>query len=113
MKNKLSCTEKNDLSRKTAKCQIQYKGQSSATSLTPYHVEFDLEVPKNATDEAVLDVIFAGFNNGSGREWNLFRFSHIRSMSVEDMVAIDGNWYECDHCGWKKSDVLKAVALSV
>jgi hypothetical protein len=98
---------------KNLTCQIQYCGQSSSTDLIPFHVTFGLGVNDKATDEQILEKIFDGFNRGSGNEWNLFRFAHIRSMSVGDMVALDDRWYECDHCGWKKSDILNAVALSV
>lgn len=98
---------------KEVTCQVQYVGKSSANSNEPFHTTFGLEVNADASDEQIADAIFSGFNNGSGREWNLFRFAHIRSMSVGDMVAVDGRWYECYCIGWKKVDVLKAVSASV
>ena len=49
----------------------------------------------------VLELIFAGFNHGSGHEWPMFLKSKSRSLSVGDFVSICGTWYRCEGCGWK------------
>lgn len=49
----------------------------------------------------ILERIFAEWNNGSGYECKLFNDSKIRSLSVNDFVCIDDNWYQCASIGWR------------
>ena len=46
--------------------------------------------------------VFAMFNGGSGRECKIFLDSGCRSMSVNDFVCVDGQWYQCASVGWNK-----------
>ena len=49
---------------------------------------------------ALLDKVFAAFNHGSGEECDFFIGNKIRSLSVNDFVAIGGCWYKCESMGW-------------
>lgn len=53
-------------------------------------------------DEALLEQVFAWFNNGSGQECAMFLESKMRSLSVNDCVRLDGQWYQCRVVGWEK-----------
>jgi len=52
--------------------------------------------------EDILEEVFEQFNAGSGRECQEFHNTHMRSLSVGDFVNIEGQWWECAACGWKK-----------
>ena len=58
----------------------------------------------NATVATLLEKIFAWFNAGSGREHVLFMEYGMRSLSVNDFAAIDGQWYQCCSIGWRMVD---------
>ena len=49
---------------------------------------------------ALLERVFAAFNNGSGQECALFICGRVRSLSVNDFVAIGDCWYKCESMGW-------------
>lgn len=51
-------------------------------------------------DMDFLEQIFAEFNAGSGQECSEFLDAHIRSLSVNDFVKIEENWYQCKSIGW-------------
>jgi hypothetical protein len=55
---------------------------------------------KGAIATALLDKVFAAFNHGSGEECDFFIGNKIRSLSVNDFVAIGGCWYKCESMGW-------------
>jgi hypothetical protein len=58
----------------------------------------------------VLEIVFANWNNGSGSECPEFLASKVRSLSVGDYVAVDGQWHRCEGIGWSevsKDDVAK------
>ncbi len=80
---------------------VQYAGFRSV-----FKTEFTLagEFERTHKDIDILEIIWAGFNAGSGNEFNLFRFAHIRSMSVDDFVKIDDKWYRCASFGWDESN---------
>lgn len=50
----------------------------------------------------ILEEIFAAFNHGSGRECELFLKNKMRSLSVNDFVRVNTQWYQCKSVGWEK-----------
>ena len=57
------------------------------------------------TDMVVSDIlerVFAEWNHGSGMESELFIRSKKRSLSVNDIVAVNGTYYLCESFGWKE-----------
>jgi hypothetical protein len=62
------------------------------------------------THPEILENAFAAFNGGSGQEHPEFLASRTRSLSVNDLVQVDGFWYQCESCGWTavtESDVME------
>ena len=49
---------------------------------------------------ALLNDAFERFNGGSGREDARYFGRKLRSLSVGDVVLIDGDAYSCDSVGW-------------
>ena len=47
-----------------------------------------------------LEDAFAEFNAGSSCECPEFIEAKIRSLSVGDLVFLDGIWNRCESCGW-------------
>lgn len=56
----------------------------------------------NSDYDEVLEDVFGMFNRGSGSESKLFADSRMRSLSVNDFVSVNGQWYQCQGHGWKK-----------
>jgi hypothetical protein len=52
-----------------------------------------------------LERVFAEWNHGSGMECELFIQSKKRSLSVNDIVAVNGVYYQCASFGWNKVSV--------
>ena len=52
--------------------------------------------------ESLLDVVFGQFNSGSGSEGEVFLNSRCRSMCVNDIVAVNGEYWQCAFVGWNK-----------
>lgn len=53
--------------------------------------------------EEILENAFAAFNSGSGREHPEFsKNRRLRSLSVNDTICIDKEWYQCASIGWEK-----------
>ena len=50
----------------------------------------------------ILESVFAQWNNGSGQESELFIRSRVRSLSVNDIVCVNGNYYQCASFGWNE-----------
>ena len=65
-----------------------------------YTTTFSIDANSQSNAD-ILELVFAGFNNGSGQEWPMFLKTRIRSLSVGDFVSIGGIWYRCEGCGWK------------
>lgn len=62
------------------------------------------------THGEILENAFAAFNHGSTREHPELLASKARSLSVNDLVQIDGFWYQCQSVGWslmEESDVME------
>ena len=58
------------------------------------------------TDPDILDAVWEQWNNGSGKECDLFKKLEVRSMMVGDYVSIlrptvASVWHECLPFGWR------------
>lgn len=80
---------------------VIYPGEYRST----YSINSDLP---NAN---ILEDVFAKWNNGSGRECQMFLDSCIRSLSVNDIVKINDVYYQCKPVGWEKvsEDYVKSI----
>ena len=54
------------------------------------------------SQEDNLERVFAEWNHGSGMECKMFIESNKRSLSVNDIVCVNGRYYQCESCGWKE-----------
>lgn len=63
----------------------------------------------------ILEMVFAQWNNGSGCESQLFINSKVRSLSVNDIVCVNGNYYQCASFGWNEvtADYVKELEDAV
>ncbi len=59
-------------------------------------------INKDSSELELLDDVFAWFNMGSNQERTDFLEARKRSLSVNDFVHIDRNWYQCASMGWTK-----------
>ena len=50
----------------------------------------------------ILEMTFAQWNHGSGCESELFVKSKKRSMSVNDIVCVNGRYWQCASFGWNE-----------
>jgi len=50
----------------------------------------------------ILERVFAEWNHGSGRECEMFINSKKRSLSVGDVVCVNGRYHMCKSFGWKE-----------
>ena len=68
--------------------------------------------------ERILEIVFDEWNHGSGVESKTFLLSKKRSLSVNDIVCVNGVYFQCASMGWTPVDIVyvndleKAVALS-
>jgi hypothetical protein len=67
-----------------------------AESVYSYVMETDASV------ENILEYVFPGWNHGSGVESKIFINSKKRSLSVNDVVAVNAVYFQCLPCGWKE-----------
>ena len=64
----------------------------------------------------ILERVFAEWNHGSGVECELFVYSGMRSLSVNDIVCVNGKYFQCASFGWNEvspeyvNELEKAVA---
>lgn len=61
-----------------------------------YIKTYDGEIDSNERDIVILDILFEEFNLRHPDDF------HGHSMSVSDVVILDGTIYFCDGLGWKK-----------
>jgi hypothetical protein len=66
------------------------------------------------TDPDILDAVWEQWNNGSGKECDLFKKLEVRSMMVGDYVSIlrptvASVWHECLAIGWRVNVPWKEV----
>ena len=52
-----------------------------------------------STDD-ILERVFAEWNHGSGMECEMFIRSQKRSLSVNDIVCVNGEYFQCASVGW-------------
>ena len=57
------------------------------------------------TVENILEVVFGMFNHGSNSESELFLNSKCRSLSVNDIILLNGVYFQCLSVGWKEVTV--------
>jgi len=50
----------------------------------------------------ILERVFAEWNHGSGRECEMFINSKKRSLSVNDIVCVNGTYFQCASFGWNE-----------
>ena len=48
----------------------------------------------------ILERVFAEWNHGSGMECEMFVKSKKRSLSVNDIVCVNGTYFQCASVGW-------------
>ena len=63
---------------------------------------FAVETDTKVDPHDILEQTFAAFNHGSGSESELFLNSKKRSLSVNDVVCVNGIYYLCESFGWKE-----------
>lgn len=52
--------------------------------------------------EDILERVFAQWNHGSSCESEQFISSKKRSLSVNDIVCVNGTYYQCAYFGWNE-----------
>ena len=50
----------------------------------------------------ILEMVFAQWNHGSGCESELFVNSKKRSLCVNDIVCVNGRYWQCASFGWNE-----------
>lgn len=81
-------------------------------SLVKYDKVFEGDVNTEENDiqpecvHSILDYLFCAFNVGSYRQDSGYT-GH--SLSVSDVVYVNGNYYYCDSLGWKQLDIFQGV----
>ena len=53
----------------------------------------------------LLERVFAEWNRGSGSECELFLNSRCRNLGVNDVVAVNGRYYQCSVIGWNEVSI--------
>ena len=67
-----------------------------------YPAEFTMSFTlKGDCTDTLLEQVFEQWNAGSGRESDLFQNSKVRSLSVNDIVCINDQYFQCKSLGWK------------
>jgi len=67
-----------------------------------FSVGFLVETKGEVDPHDVLEMIFAQWNHGSGCESELFVNSKKRSLSVNDVVCVNGRYWQCASFGWNE-----------
>jgi hypothetical protein len=70
----------------------------------PAGLAITIVLDMDGTDHEILERVFGLFNSGSGIEHPEFMKHRMRSLSVNDFVRVNGNWYQCMSVGWKERD---------
>ena len=63
---------------------------------------FSIKTDGEVDPHDILEMVFAQWNHGSGLESELFVRSKKRSLSVNDIVCVNGTYYLCESFGWKE-----------
>jgi hypothetical protein len=87
--------------------KIQYRDMTEK-QCKKFWLDYPVEDSKGReyTDPDILDAVWEGWNNGSGKECDLFKKLEVRSMMVGDYVSIlrptvASVWHECLAIGWR------------
>ena len=64
--------------------------------ITDYKVVYDSKIKSKKTIDEILEDLFEIFNINHPDDF------HGHSLSISDIVVIDGTTYFCDSIGWKK-----------
>ena len=75
---------------------IPEKGDNSDSTLMSLNLEMNRS--------EVLELMFGWFNHGSGSECQMFSERKGRSLSVNDFVRLNDEWFQCRSMGWDKVD---------
>jgi hypothetical protein len=67
-------------------------------------VNMTLNLISEMTRSEVLEMLFGWFNHGSGSECQMFLERKGRSLSVNDFVRLNDEWFQCRSMGWEKVD---------
>lgn len=68
----------------------------------PDEAIFSFIMENELSVEDNLERVFAEWNAGSGMECELFIKTRIRSLSVNDIVMVNGKYFQCLSFGWKE-----------
>jgi len=68
----------------------------------PDEAVYSFVVINDMSVEDNLERVFAEWNDGSGMECKMFIESKKRSLSVNDIVCVNGKYYQCQSFGWKE-----------
>ncbi len=69
-----------------------------------FTASFVIKTDKATDHYDLLEMVFDQWNEGSNRECELFRNSKIRSLGVNDIVCVNGTYYQCASFGWNEVD---------
>ncbi len=72
------------------------------------------------SDQAVLNAVWILFNVGDDPDYGtpdpravIYRMRRNRSLSVGDVVSIDGRWYACRSVGWESIDPPRIESITL
>ncbi len=68
----------------------------------PDEAIYSFVVINDMSVEDNLERTFAEWNDGSGMECKMFIESKKRSLSVNDIVCVNGKYHQCQSFGWKQ-----------
>jgi len=68
----------------------------------PDEAAYSFVAINDLSQEDNLERVFAEWSHGSGMECELFIGSKKRSLSVNDIVCVNGRCYQCESYGWKE-----------
>ena len=68
----------------------------------PDEATYSYVVTNDMSVEDNLERVFAEWNHGSYMECEMFIKSNKRSLSVNDIVCVNGKYFQCQSVGWKQ-----------
>jgi hypothetical protein len=68
----------------------------------PDEFTFSFIMETDMSTDDILERVFAEWNSGSGMESELFVKSQKRSLSVNDIVCVNGAYFQCASFGWNE-----------
>lgn len=82
------------------KYEIEVLIPSKGDESDSYVIDRELDMKRSE----VLELVFGWFNHGSGEECDEFTRRQGRSLSVNDFVRLNDEWFQCRSMGWDKVD---------